>query len=590
MAASRKRDLIRSSARAIFEAFGRYNENFHRITTRAKERFEKRDWRGGQQDLAERIDLYTKSVNRVVAALKRDLGPRVTDRALWARIKAYFGARVETFPDAAFAKTFFSSVTRRIFATVGVDPAIEFVNLDLEAITQLDRPVESKTYVNWGELQEVFDQILGDFAFAVPYRDRPRSVRFATVEVMNFTHIHFGSPESILRIEIITPVFYQSSRAYLVGKVFAETWTSPLVISLKNTSAGVEVDAVSMSEDEVSIIFGFTRSYFFVDLETVGSAVGFLKSILPRKPIDELYSVLGRLRQAKTERYRSFMRHLQSTRDRFTAAPGDPGLVMLVFTLPSYDLVFKIIRDRFGQPKTAAREDVIEKYQLVFRHDRAGRLIDTQEFVHLEFPVARFAPELLEDLLADCAQTVRIDGDRLIIDHLYIERRVRPLNLYLDEVDQAAGERAVLDYGQAIKDLALTNIFPGDLLLKNFGVTRHGRIIFYDYDELCLVTDCNFRDIPKPRDEDDELRADAWFYVAEHDIFPEQFMSFLAMGAEYKTLFLEAHGELLTAEYWRNIKSLHQADEIPEVLPYYRPALPVGRVTRVSGAVSDRGT
>jgi isocitrate dehydrogenase kinase/phosphatase len=574
---SRRTEMMSGCARAIFEAFVRYNDNFRRITRRARDRFESRDWRGHQDDLAERIDLYTKSVDRMVAGLRRELGPRVTDRALWHQIKLYFGNRIETFPDAAFAKTFFSSVTRRIFDTVGVDPEIEFVNLDLEATTHLDPPVESKTYIDWGDPEEVFERVLSDFAFDVPYADQIRSVAFVTGEVQRYARAHPRDGNPVLRVEFIKPIFFQSSRAYLVGKAYAERWTAPLIISLKNGPDGIDVDDVIMSEDEVSIIFSFTRSYFFVDLETVGSAVGFLKSILPRKPIDELYTVLGRLRQGKTERYRIFRRHLQHTRDCFVKAPGDDGLVMLVFTLPSYDLVFKIIRDRFGEPKNTAREQVMRKYQLVFKHDRAGRLIDTQEFLHLQIPRARFSPELLEEFHDKCSRTVHCTHDMVVIDHLYIERRLRPLNLYLRDVDRGAAELAVLDYGQAIKDLALTNIFPGDLLLKNFGVTRHGRVIFYDYDELCLVTDCNFRNLPRAREDEEELRADPWFYVAENDVFPEQFIPFLAMDAGLKRLFLEVHADILTAEYWRTVKAQHQAEEIPDVLPYHRPVVPATR-------------
>ena len=249
-------------------------------------------------------------------------------------------------------------------------------------------------------------------------------------------------------------------------------------------------------------------------------------------------------------------------------------LVMIVFTLPSHDVVFKVIRDRFGAPKTSDREQVMGKYQLVFKHDRAGRLIDTQEFVHLEFPLERFDPALVEELLGAASETAHVAGEQLVLDHLYIERRLRPLNLYLQQVDASAAAQAILDYGQSIRDLALTNIFPGDLLLKNFGVTRHGRVIFYDYDELCLITDCNFRDLPTARDHDDEMRAETWFYVGEHDIFPEQFMPFLSMEPTLKSLFLEVHGDLVDANYWRAVKNLHLAEEVPDVLPYYRPVLP----------------
>jgi isocitrate dehydrogenase kinase/phosphatase len=305
--------------------------------------------------------------------------------------------------------------------------------------------------------------------------------------------------------------------------------------------------------------------------------VHFLHTVLPDKPIDELYTVLGRLRQGKTERFRIFTDHLAHSEDRFVHAAGDKGLVMIVFTLPSYDLVFKVIRDRFGPPKTLSRQDVIEKYRLVSKHDRAGRLIDTQEFRRLELPIDRFSDELLEELLTEGAESIRVQKDDVILDLVYIERRVRPLNLYLREVSQQDAELVVIDYGQAIKDLAQTNIFPGDLLLKNFGVTKHRRVVFYDYDEVALVTECNFRDLPEPSDEADLMRPDDWFYVGSNDIFPEEFIKFLSMDSSVRELFVEVHGDLLTASYWRGIKAKHQAGDISLVVPYFRPPIPAGR-------------
>ncbi|MFT4563437.1 MAG: isocitrate dehydrogenase kinase/phosphatase, partial [Gammaproteobacteria bacterium] len=379
------------------------------------------------------------------------------------------------------------------------------------------------------------------------------------------------SLDEILRIEFIQPVFYQSSRAYLVGKIFWPTHSAPLIIALKHTKVGVEVDAILMSVEQVSIIFSFARSYFFVDVEPVEGAVYFLNSILPDKPLDELYTVLGRVRQGKTERYRTLTRHLKRTHDQFIHARGAPGLVMLVFTLPSYDVVFKIIRDHFGYPKNVSHQEVKDKYSYVFKHDRAGRLIDTQEFRHIEFPLEKFSDGLLKELLDSTAASVRIDGQQLVIDHLYVERRITPLNLYIEENERSKVELAVIDYGQAIKDLALTNVFPGDLLLKNFGVSRHGRVIFYDYDELCLVTDCNFRDVPEPSFDEDEMRPDSWFYVADNDVFPAEFIKFLSMDKALKALFHEVHGDLLTADYWRGIKKLHLDNKILDVVPYTRP-------------------
>ena len=567
MAQKPDRKLITELSQIIYDGFVHYNNLFHRITRRARTRFERRDWQGHQQDIVERVDLYEKSVRRIVLALRRHMGTRVKDRELWNAIRTYFGRRLEKVPDAGFIKTFFNSVTRRIFGTVGVDAKLEFVSSNLNADIELLKSLNLKRYPFWGSTEKIFEAILDDFSFTVPYAKSINS------DIIQFVESKFSKKNEYLRFEFIDSFFYQSERAYLVGKIIMRDSISPIVIAFKNTGKGIIIDAVLMSEEEVSIVFSYTRSYYFADPNSVVGAVHFIHSILPRKPIDELYTVLGRLRQGKTERHRIFTEHLKSTSDQFVHTDGDRGLVMIVFTLPSYDLVFKIIRNKFGYPKTITRSQVIEKYKLVSKHDRAGRMIDTQEFLNLKFPVNRFSTELLDELLQEASNSVEVLDDNLLIKHVYIERRVRPLNLYINEVSREKAEQAVLDYGQALKDLARTNIFPGDLLLKNFGVTRHSRIIFYDYDEVSLITACNFRDIPQANNDVDELRSEAWYYVGPNDMFPEEFIKFLSMDKELRSLFLVVHGELLTAEYWREIKSLHQSGKVSLVVPYDRPKL-----------------
>jgi len=555
-------------ARRIVEAFAHYNAEFRTITRRAPLRFDARDWRGSQRDAVERIELYDHFVNQTVAALRVALGTAATDRSLWRQIRADFAALITDLPDPEFTKTFFSSISRRLFGTVGVAPDIEFVATDLDPLAHIHSAVGTNTYFNHGSLPLLIEDLLGDVRFRSPWRDLDKSIAHVTAEVQ--AHLHAsGERRAVRKVEVIRPVFYQISRAYIVGRIVGADFTLPLVIALKNTDGGVLVDAVMLAEADVSIVFSFTRSYYHADLERVAEAVVFLKSIMPRKPVSELFTVLGRARQGKTERYRELMRNLEHTSDLFVHAAGERGLVMVCFTLPSFDVVFKVIRDRFAYPKTVLREEVMAKYRMVFIHDRAGRLVDAQEFRRLRFPRARFAPQLLDELEREAADTVHEEGADLVFDHMYIERRMTPLNLYLREAPGADAERAVLDYGQCIRDLAYTNIFPGDLLLKNFGVTRHGRVIFYDYDELCRVTDCNFREVPQPSDPDDEMRGEAWFYVADNDIFPETFLNFLAFSDTQRAALLRVHGEIVTAAFWRGVQQRLADGEVMEVLPYH---------------------
>ena len=555
-------------AHGIAQAFADYNAEFRSITRRAPVRFDNRDWKGSQRDAVERIELFDHFVDRTIAELCERLGERARDRELWRRIRSEFAAQIDGLPDPEFTKTFFSSISRRLFGTVGVASDIEFVATDLDPLANITSSVGMNTYLNHGSLPLLFEDLLGDVRFLSPWKDLDKSIEHVTQEVAAYLQ-RSGERRLVERVEVIRPVFYQVARVYVVGRLIGRDFRVPLVIALKNSDGGILVDAVMLSEGDVSIVFSFTRSYFHVDLERVGEAVLFLKSIIPRKPVSELFTVLGRARQGKTERYREVVQQLEHTHDQFVHAPGERGLVMVCFTLPSFDVVFKVIRDRFPPPKTVLREEVLAKYQLVFKHDRAGRLVDAQEFKRLRFPKARFSPELLDELRRETAMTVHEDGEDLVFGHMYIERRMTPLNLYLRAAPEDAAERVVLDYGQCIRDLAYTNIFAGDLLLKNFGVTRHGRVIFYDYDELCLVTDCHFRDMPQPTNPEDEMRGEVWFYVADNDVFPETFVHFLAFTDSQREALLRVHGEVLTARFWRHVQQRLKDGEVLEVLPYH---------------------
>jgi isocitrate dehydrogenase kinase/phosphatase len=367
---------------------------------------------------------------------------------------------------------------------------------------------------------------------------------------------------------MVRSVFFRGQRAYLIGRVYSGLAVIPVVLALANDEGGITVDAVLLEEDDVSTLFSFTRAYFHVETERPYDLVRFLEVLTPRKRTAEIYISIGHNKHGKTGLYRDLYRHLALTDQPFEFAPGTPGLVMVAFTMPGYDIVFKVIRDSFGAPKQTTRRAVMDKYQLVFRHDRAGRLVDAQEFEHLKFERQRFAQDLLEELVTQAGRTVSVDGDYVVIDHAYLERRVIPLNVYIREASERAVEEAVLDYGQTIKDLAAADIFPGDMLLKNFGVTRHGRVVFYDYDELTLLRDCNFRIMPEPTTPEQEMASEPWYSVGESDIFPEEFRSFLGLGGKLRTLFEEHHAEIYEADFWRSIQDRITAGELIDILPY----------------------
>jgi isocitrate dehydrogenase kinase/phosphatase len=539
--------LTKSYAALIAEHFRLYNEEFGRITRRAAAHFLNEAWHASQLDAIERIELYENRVARCVALLGEKLQGDRSNLSLWIEIKRAYELLVARRPDGDFYNTFFNSVTRDVFGTVGVNRQVEFCET---SVGRASGAVPIRVYRVAASLPSAMREILTDLPFGAAMGDMDAAVHRISAEIGRFFQSgrHSGAPESI---ELIEPVFYRGMQAFVVGRLIGDGSITPLVLAFTHCAGQVQVDAVMLSRAEVGSLFGYARSYFHVDLPVVSAAITLLRSFMPRKSVDELYTVLGRAKQGKTERYFALQRHLEKSIDSFVHAPGERGLVMIVFTLPSHDLVFKVIRDRFGAPKTTTRAEVIERYEFVFRHDRAGRLVDAQEFKRLRLPRSRFMPALADELLRDASESCRVEGDDLIVEHCYIERRLRPLNLFLREAEPAAAEAAILDYGNALRDLAASNVFPGDLLLKNFGVTSHGRVIFYDYDEICLVSDCNFRDLPQPRTDEEETSGEPWFHCGPRDVFPGEWLPFLAIPPALTSVFLQQHGCLLTASWWR---------------------------------------
>jgi isocitrate dehydrogenase kinase/phosphatase len=559
--------LANLGAHAIADAFEAYHGKFRSITRRARARFETRDWQGMREDAAERLDLYRKLADRAAQQIRSLVGHRHEDTHIWMGMKAVYSGLIADRDDWEIAETFFNSITRRIFATVGVDAAIEFVDSDFDFPPTVPRQRVFRAYDRPPSIGSLVRTILTDHRHAVDYINQSRDADLAAAEIgRHLTSI--GAPVTIDRAEVLAPVFYRNKGAYLVGRAWSGHHLVPFAIALMHLDDGIVVDAVLLDEDDLSRVFSFAHSYFHVEAERPYELVSFLRTVMPRKRVAELYISLGYHKHGKTELYRDLLQCLASSEAQFEIAPGERGMVMEVFTLPSYDLVVKVIRDRFAEPKRTTRQSVMQKYHLVFRHDRAGRLVDAQEFEHLEFDQERFSPSLLERLLDEAAQTVSVADGRVIIGHAYIERRVTPLDLYMREAEMDAARAAAVDFGNAIKDLAASNIFPGDFWLKNFGVTRHGRVVSYDYDELSLLTECHFTIMPAPNEDFEELASEPWFYVGDSDVFPEEFRTYLKLPRGLNDLFVAQHGDLFELRFWQEMQRRVKDGEVLDIYPY----------------------
>jgi isocitrate dehydrogenase kinase/phosphatase len=416
-------------------------------------------------------------------------------------------------------------------------------------------------------LEDTLRQIYADYQFEAPYKNLEEDLEKVAFNLKEDI-LHKYPIDEQARLEVLKSVFYRNKGAYIIGRLQISRKIEPFVLAFLNEEGTISTDALITDENTVSILFSFTRSYFMVQTDAPSTLVEFIQSLIPLKDSAEIYNSIGFNKHGKTEFYRHFTKHLQQSSDKFILAPGIKGMVMSVFTLPSYNVVFKLIKDNFDPPKQSTKTQVKEKYKLVSRHDRVGRLADTHEFENFVFEKSRFSDELLEELLKVAPSIIQIEGDKVTIQHLYIERRMIPLNIYLQKASLAEAREAVEEYGNAIKQLAAANIFPGDMLLKNFGVTRHRRVIFYDYDEICFLTDCNFRTIPEPRTYEEEMSSEPWYHVGVNDIFPEEFRSFLIGRIEVRDIFFEIHAEIFEPKFWQNLQKRIREGEVLDVFPY----------------------
>lgn len=550
---------------AIADGFQDYRRRFAGITRRARDRFTDRDWGEAQEDARERILLYDVVVHETLSTIRDRNGAEPPHPQEAARARDAFARWARERDDCEVAETFYNSVIRRLYGTVGVDPGTEFVGDDVDDPV-VNSPIPWRRIPVERGFRDALENALDTLPFNAPWHDRDRRLDLAAAQLQR----ELGPDEewAAATLELLRPIFYRNKGAYLVGRLVRQHDIVPLVLALLNPDEGITLDAVLSNSDEASIVFGFTRSYLHADVDAPRPVIDFLRSMMPLKRVDELYTAIGFNRHGKTEFYRTLRDHLAEPDARFVFTPGKEGLVMIVFTLPALNVVFKVIRDQFGHPKKTTPQRVKRNYGMIFVRDRVGRLADAQVYEHLELPRERFHPDVLRELLDSAARTTTVEGDTVIIEHLYTERRVRPLDLYLDEVEPEQARRATLQFGQTIKDLAAADIFPGDMLVKNFGVTRHGRVIFYDYDEVAPLTDCTFRSRPAGAYPEAEFDESPPFYVGPDDVFPEEWRAFLGPAGPLRHALHEAHPELFDPAWWRGMQERQRAGEVVDFFPY----------------------
>nr|WP_241664427.1 bifunctional isocitrate dehydrogenase kinase/phosphatase [Ningiella ruwaisensis] len=548
----------------ILSGFDKSYRLYSRITSGAQERFENCQWRASSIAIKERITIYHQSLSEIVTEIYQSIHPQQLPDTFWQQTKEHYTKLLSDHPQFELAETFYNSVIGRIYRHGRIDNKIMFVLPSRCYLPGQDRHKVVNSFDTSGTVRAMYEAIFDTYRFKVDYDNFDLDLE--NLDQALRKRLNREQLASVHTVEVLKSVFYRGKAAYLVGRICMPDETLPFVIALQMTDMGtLMVDALLTERAHMSVIFGFARSYFMAETQHPAEVVAFLQELLPHKKHFELYTSLGFYKHGKTVFYRNFLQHLDSSEDHFELAPGIKGLVMAVFHLPSYGVVFKVIRDEFAESKKITREHVKDRYRLVKMTDRVGRMADTHEYVNFSFPRARFSQTLLSHLLQTCASSVILKEDEVIIKHLYCERKMTPLNLYLQqETDEDKQRAAIKDLGLCIKQIAYANIFPGDMLHKNFGITKTGRVIFYDYDEICYMNERNFRELPQS---DDPYALDT-LSVAPDDVFPQQFEHFIVGKKHLKDMLKEYHGDLFTPQYWRELQAIAAKGIIQNFTPY----------------------
>lgn len=556
-------------AQTILQGFDAQYGRFLEVTSGAQQRFEQADWQAVQQAMKKRIHLYDHHVGLVVEQLRCITHGKSTDADFLLQVKKHYTELLPDYPRFEIAESFFNSVYCRLFDHQALTPERLFIfsSQPERRFRTIPRPLAKDFYPKQG-WPSLLTRILKDLPLRLPWQDLARDVGY----IIN--HLTETLGEEMLdkvHLQVANELFYRNKAAWLVAKLVLPSGTLPFLLPIHRSNDGeLFIDTCLTRPAEASIVFGFARSYFMVYAPLPAALVEWLREILPGKTTAELYMAIGCQKHGKTESYREYLNYLAQSNEQFIEAPGIRGMVMLVFTLPGFDRVFKVIKDKFAPQKEMDEAHVRACYQLVKEHDRVGRMADTQEFENFVLEKRQIDPSLMALLLQEAPQKIIDLGDKIAIRHLYIERRMVPLNLWLEQVQGQQLRDAIEEYGNAIRQLAAANIFPGDMLFKNFGVTRHGRVVFYDYDEICYMTEVNFRDIPPPRYPEDEMAAEPWYSVAPGDVFPEEFRHWLCADPRIKPLFEEMHADLFQAEYWRALQERIRHGHVEDVYAYRR--------------------
>ncbi len=576
-AASNPAERAEALAGIVLGAFDDYFIRSRAIPLLAKRAFEARDWPGAIALSQERIAIFSVSIDKIVPILVRALGPSDAEGnpgadpdaessgGFWDRVEAVFRALIAGRYEADLALAYLASVRRRVREDIWVPAAAP-------PRPAAGRPQFLRRFQASGRMTtDLAEALLEVPGLEARFRDRAGDA----VRVAQRINAELGlGPGRLLDwVEAVAAGFYRNRGAYIVGALSAGGEVRPLALALLHHEDGVAVDAVILRETTLRHVFSSTLANFHVDVRAYHELVDYLFALMPARPRGLHYSTVGYNHVGKLAVMEQIETGLGRLDERLDHAPGPRGSVALAFTSPGTDYVLKVIRDTPTAQYKWGRFDgvasVLAKYDRVHEENRSGSMLDNIIYSNLVLPRAMFAPDLLAELLEAAAGSVVPHGEDIFFRHLIVQLKMVPIPLYLETCGPQEAEMVVIRLGQCIRNNAATNVFNKDLDGRNYGVSALRFVYLFDYDAVETLTEVKVR--TNVGREDGEEDIPDWFFEDGPIFLPEELEMHLRLPERRLVqLFREAHGELMTREYWTRMQGWLREGRVPRVRTYPR--------------------
>ena len=557
------------AARWILAEFDAYYVESRSIPNFAKAAFERCDPATSLDLSLRRLSVYSISVHGLARRLRESLPSAAEDERFWERIEARYLTLIEGRYESDLAFAYIHSARRMMYE--GMWNPVEYTFLhhrepvtERSAAVRIDFPITPDL-----DLAMLVDRILDVPSFEQPWRDRNGDVRAVADRLQT---IFRGDERQPVEIQMTDAGFFRNRGAYIVGRiVFDDASATPLILALLNHDAGIYVQAVLAGQADAHNLFSSTLANFHVTNSHYHELAAFLHSVMPTRRLGLHYSTIGFNHVGKVAVMNELREELAEHGEVFATAIGFRGSVAIGFAAPSSDYNLKVIRDipteQYKWGDFPGIRAVLDKYRRVHEIDRTGSMLDNIIYYNLELDPAWFEPELLAELLQDAAESVSLRDDAVILKHLIVQRRVRPLPVFFRNATPEEAREVIVNLGHCIKNNAAANVFNKDLDARNYGVSRYHKVYLFDYDALEPLTHVKVRSNADRFDGEDDVPD--WFYEDGVIFLPEEIETgFRIHDRGLRRLFRDVHGDLLTTGYWERMQGVLERGQVPSIRLY----------------------